>query len=260
MRTDEKIPRSSLRRKVEFTLPTKWGDLTQEQLRIVLTLYATFGDVEDGLEQVKIAAWANFCRVGIVRTMDNGHLCVLLDSGDHFLMDDEVMPSILRNLEFLGHPEEMDIRLETFGTFHARKMWLDDITFEQYLILENWYQTYLVTRDDAMLRNMATILYGMEQAQTERIKKDVLLGVFLWYGAVKHRFAQTYPHFLKPAQGAGQVCRESLREAIDAQLRLLTKGDVTKIEGVLKTKLPFALAELEALAREAEEMKRKYGK
>lgn len=260
MKTREKIPHSSLRRKVSFNLPVRWKDLTQEQLRIVLTLYVTFGDQTDGLNEVKMSALANFANIGFIRPMDDGYLCVLLDSGDHFLLDAELLPGIIANLEFLEHPEKMDIRLETFGKFKAKSMYLEEITFEQYLCLENWYQTYLVTRDDAMLREMATVMYGMEKAQTERIKSDILLGIFLWYGAVKHRFAELYPHFLKPASGGGQICQESLREAIDAQLRLLTKGDVTKINGVLQTLLPYALAELDALAREAEEMKRKYGK
>lgn len=240
-------------------MPTRWNELTQEQLRIVLTLYATFGDQPDGMTQIKTAAWANFCRVGFVRPMDGGQLCVLLDSREHFLLDTDLLPAIMRDLEFLEHPEQMDIRLETFGAFKAKSMYLEEITFEQYLRLENWYQTYLVTHDDDMLRNMATVMYGMEKPQTVGIKQDILLGIFLWYGAVKHRFAELYPHFLKPASGAGQICQESLREAIDAQLRLLTKGDVTKINGVLQTLLPYAMAELDALAREADEIKRKYG-
>ena len=51
-----------------------------------------------------------------------------------------------------------------------------------------------------------------------------------------------------------------MRKVIDAQIRALTKGDIVKEELVLQQDCWRALTELDALAREAEEFERKYGK
>lgn len=245
---------------MEFTLPTSWGELTQQQLRTVLTLYAVLADQTDGMTEVKIAAWANFCRVGIQRRTDQGWLCILLDGGGQFLLDPEQMPSVLEPLGWLDHPEEMTVRIEKVGDFEARKMYLNDVNFGEFLRLENFYQSYLITKDDGLMRDMATILYGMTKEQAARLKQDILLGIFLWFGAAKKHWADIYHHFFKPSANGSAGTQEDQRESMNAQIRLLTKGDVTKNNQVLDTPLEPALAELDALAREAEEIKKKYGK
>ena len=47
---------------------------------------------------------------------------------------------------------------------------------------------------------------------------------------------------------------------MNAQIRALTKGDITKEKQVLAMDTWRALAELDAQAKEYEEMQRKYGK
>lgn len=245
---------------MEFTLPASWSELTQQQLRTVLTLYALFADRPDGMEEVKLSAWANFCGVSILKRTDQGWLCALTDGHENFILDPELLPWIMSCLAWLEHPEEMTVRIERIGDFRARNMYLDDITFEEYLILENYYQGYLLTKEEKTLRLMATILYGMDMEQAGRIRQEILLGVFLWYGAAKHNWANIYTHFFKPAGKGSAGTQEDQREIMNAQIRLLTKGDVTKTLQVYKTEINVALSELDALAREAEETRQKYGK
>ena len=47
---------------------------------------------------------------------------------------------------------------------------------------------------------------------------------------------------------------------MNAQIRALTKGDITKERDILNMDTWRALTELDALAREYEEINRKYGK
>ena len=51
---------------------------------------------------------------------------------------------------------------------------------------------------------------------------------------------------------------ELLNESVNAQIRALTKGDVTKEKDVLALDTWRALTELDALAKEYEEFNRKY--
>lgn len=245
---------------MEFTLPTSWDELTQPQLRTVLLLYAVLADQPGGMDEVKISAWANFCHVGIMRRTDQGWLCHLNDRNEDFILDPELLPSMLSHLEWLEHPEQMTVRVERIGEFRAKEMYLNDVTFGQWLALENFYQGYLRTKDDASLRSMAAILYGMTGRQTEDIRPEILLGVFLWFGAAKLYWASIFTHFFKPAGNGSAGTQEDQREMMNAQVRLLTKGDVTKTEQVFNTLLEPALAELDAVAREAEDIRKKYGK
>ena len=245
---------------MEFTVPRSWDELTQQQLRTVLLLYAVLADQPGGMNEVKISAWANFCHVAIMKRTDQGWLCHLTDKGSDFILDPELLPSMLSHLEWLEHPEQMTVRVENIGDFMAKEMYLRDITFGQWLSLENFYQGYLQTKDEQRLRDMATILYGMTDSQTGKIRPELLLGVFLWFGAAKLYWASIFTHFFKPAGKGSAGTQEDQREMMNAQIRLLTKGDVTKTEKVFNTPLEPALTELDAQARDAEEMKRKYGK
>lgn len=59
--------------------------------------------------------------------------------------------------------------------------------------------------------------------------------------------------------GGGSLSRR-LQDSMDAQIRALTKGDITKERDILNMDTWRALTELDALAREYEEINRKYGK
>lgn len=245
---------------MSFTLPGAWDELTQQQLRTVLLLYAVLADQPRGMDEVKLSAWANFCHVSVMKRTDQGWLCHLIDRGEDFILDPELLPSMLSHLEWLEHPEQMTVRVENIGECRAKEMYLRDITFGEWLRLENYYQAYLQTREEQRLRDMATILYGMSDRRAMDIRPEILLGVFLWFGAAKLYWANIFTHFFKPAGDGSTGSQEDQREMMNAQVRLLTKGDVTKTEQVFNTPLEPALAELDAQAREAEEMKKKYGK
>jgi hypothetical protein len=76
--------------------------------------------------------------------------------------------------------------------------------------------------------------------------------VFLWFCAVKQLLGRWFHNFLKPAGESGTaITQESQYESTQAQIRLLTKGDVTKQKYILEqTDTWTALAELDALAKE----------
>jgi len=78
-------------------------------------------------------------------------------------------------------------------------------------------------------------------------------------------------HFFQPVSNASvddgnmfeqqQTQYEQLQNAVNAQIRALTKGDVTKEQYIRDNVDTWtALAELDASAKESEELNRKYGK
>ncbi len=249
---------SSLCKHVSFRVPTSWGELTQHQLEhVLLTLYTWNGRM---IEDIQAALVPYFCHFTVMERKDAGWLC-LTEDGKSFLLDPELLPSMAEQLAWLAHPEECTIRVETVGHYKAVDFMLRELEFGRYLQLENYYQFYLQTKDSVYLDHMAAILYRQEDDDEQALPPHILLGVFTWYTGVKHYFSTVFTHFLKPtAQGQEVGTQQSQRDMVTAQIRLLTKGDITKNEAIINTGTWDALTELDWLARESEEFKQKYGK
>lgn len=260
MKTEKKIPHSSLCKKVNFKVPTSWGELTQEQLRHIFKLFFVYGEEPDGMMSVKLWALQYFCRFRVIRKTDAGWLCKLADGGS-FILNPNLLPSILEQLQWLEHPENLTVRIEKIGEHQAVNMWLQEYPFGDYLKLENYYQGYLTNRNPESLEAMGRLLYQVPDDAEFPFGSYLPLSVFLWYGAIKKKLADTFTHFFKPSAAGNRAgTQESQFEMTQAQIRLLTKGDVTKYQQVIDADTWQALAELDALARESEEFKKKYGK
>lgn len=261
-RTEKKTLPSSLCRVIAFSVPVSWQELTQEQLRHVIRLLWLYGEAPDWEDRVATAAFLYFAHVEVARHLPEGWLCRERSSGKTFLLSPELLPSCIQVVSFVCKPEEMADRIEIDG-YDAYDFELQELPFGNYLELEGYYQSFLLSRDESCLQGMARVLYRVpEEDEGEELKEEVLTGAFLWFGAAKQLLSREFPNFLKPASAAAEpVSRESLIASMRAQMRLLTKGDVTKEQYVRdEVDTWTALAELDASAKEAEEIERKYGK
>ena len=139
------------------------------------------------------------------------------------------------------------------------------VEFEKYIYCDNLYQGYLSTQKQELLNEMAGILYNAPGIKTNAAEK---LSTFYWFASLKELFSRTFPSFLRPAGSMtsenlleqGAPLGRRLQEAMNAQIRALTKGDITKEREVLSMDTWRALAELDAQAKEYEELKKQYGK
>ena len=259
MRTSKSTRRSSLSHKKRFTIPEGWGQVSQQQLQHLLSLMSLYGDHPEGMLQVKTWALCYLCGFEVIKKTGSCWLCRGKDMLDYFLLDSALLPWLLDKLEWLEHPEEMTVHLEVEGYTSAHQ-WLRDVPFGEYLVLENYYQTYLNSKDADILRRMFAILYHPKGEQRQ-VEDYMLLSVFLWYTAIKQYYSQVFTHFLKPIPSGQQtVTPKTQREMVNAQIRLLTKGDITKNQAVMNVNAWDAMTELDALAMDNEEFKRKYGK
>ena len=245
-----------------FSVPTSWRDLTPQQLRMVFRLMWLYWQYPDWEDRVKMAALLQFCHIEVVDHTDGGWLCREQTKGREFLLDSELLPSMLSKVDWVVQTDSIDVRIGRVGDCVAVDFELRELMFGDYIMCDNYYQAFLQTKDDRHLLSMARLLYRVPEGRELFIEPDVLMGVFLWFNGAKRVLSQAFPHFLKPAgSGGGNVTMEGLRDSARAQIRSLTKGDVTKQDYILnKTDTWTALGELDALAMEAEEIKRKYGK
>ena len=86
------------------------------------------------------------------------------------------------------------------------------------------------------------------------------INVFYWIASLKDFLARRYPDFLQPTSSDSNLLGTStsnVEDAMNAQIRALTKGDVTKEQQILALDTWRALTELNAQAKEYRELNSK---
>lgn len=88
-----------------------------------------------------------------------------------------------------------------------------------------------------------------------------MLGTFLWYSYVKDVLAKAFPHFFKKVDLTDPDGGDfDFMESVNVQIRALTDGDVTKEQLIFDTDCWRALTELNAKAKESEDLKKQLKK
>lgn len=153
-------------------------------------------------------------------------------------------------LDWMDAPPEEPSLLGEIEGHKAKDAMLYGVAFRDYLAIENFYQGYLMSQNDAALDAMGGVVYGGLGRPLTRGERYMLL---LWMVGLKACYARLFPHlFSHTAEDGGEV--PDAREVMCAEIRALTGGDITKQEAVLNADTIDALTELDAKARESEEL------
>ena len=247
----------SERIRVNLIVPRSWEELSQEQLKyyfFVLTMCQSAAEVKTYC----LCRWSG--------------LEVLYPYGEGFMCRHEQREFVLQPLQVAAAIQSLDwtdtlptspVRLERIGKHRALPADFQEVPFEKFIICDNLYQGYLSAKDDQLLDDLARVLY-----QSAKVKPDAAerIGVFYWFASLKEMFARQFKHFFQPlsAQSDGNMFDQSrsqyeiIYHAVNAQIRALTKGDVTKEKEVLAIDTWRALTELDALTKEYEDFNKKY--
>ena len=164
-------------------------------------------------------------------------------------------------LDYLRHFAFSPVRITKIGHAHAIDKDFSEVPFSTFISCDNYYQGFLHTKSDALLKDLATLLYP--KVNKRRLTKAHLYNCFYWFASLKWFLSGMFPHFLQPMPsepdnllGSSPNIGEVLRTAMNAQIRALTGGDITKESAVLAMDTWRALTELDAKAKEAEELRR----
>ena len=248
-----------------FKAPSSWAELSEEQLRYVLSVMSIHHDHI----VIKCYLLARFCGLTVHKYTRTGWKCsVKCDESDGkigkvrervlYISAAEVL-SLLKNFDFID--KFTDFRpLQRAGDvlLTAVDSMLHDVSFYDYLNIEKNYQLFMLNQEDKFLSKMAHLMYRTADGsadETAHFEPYELLGVFMWFSSVKEYFAANFTHFFKPAREGGELRRVDILPAMQAHIRALTDGDVTKQQAVYNTDCWAALTELDNKAREAEEFK-----
>lgn len=256
--------------RIDVTLPKGWTELSQEQLRFLLEAIdfvnrrnndrkfrsqEEYSDFITG--QVQTLCFFRWSGLSVVSPYGDGWL--VKHGSDEFFLSLDTVVGASSKLEWTTGLPEFPVRLDEVDGAKALPADISTgLTFDGWLACETAWQCYQANPDDSFLRQMAGVLYEKEDIKPDRAE---LLGVFYWYAGLKALLSNMFPYFLKPSGSqAGPVSPsyDDLRRNMDTQIRALTKGDVTKEREVLALDAVRAITELDALAREYDDLNCKF--
>lgn len=243
----------NLPNKIYLTVPSSWGELDDAQL------YYIFGLFADNLSasQIKSYCFFRFSGTKIVCRYGDGYMA--RHGKQEFYVSSEVVASALHSLDWVDDMPGMPVRISQIKGAKAADATLVGFAFERYLYCENLYQGYLQTHNQALLVEMAHLLYDSDRIRLNQAEK---ISTFYWWMALKGYYSRQFPHFFQSvvdennllhAGGNRPPTGEELQHAMNAQIRALTKGDITKEREILAMDTWRALTELDAQAHEYED-------
>ena len=241
---------------INITVPKGWHELTQKQLRYLYYL------ISEGYSSTAIKTLCLFRWSGRrVLSRKRGQFYLRMGKVEFFVTALQIAEAIT-TLSWLDDIPPMPVRLERIGWHRAVRADFQGVPFGTFIACENLYQGFLNTQNEDLLRQMATHLYGSRRIRPRKAERT---SIFYWFASLKNLLSRTFPHFLQAATadssanmlGTPDIGRR-LQESMNAQIRALTKGDITKEKEILAFDTWRALTELDAQAKSYEELNKKY--
>lgn len=250
--------------------PRSWSELSQLQLDFLLrtitkvntvALNRKFFSQEDFSAQtaaeVAVRCLFEWNNIEVVTPYADGWL--IAHDGDELVINADSLTAATSFMSWISELPSEPVRLNVIDGATAIEASLDDsFSFDDWLSCEALWQGFQTTQNNDYLRQMAELLYRKPGIS---LQDHEFLCIFYWWAGLKAECNRLYPNFLQPATPgtATEPSPELMRRNMDAQIRALTKGDITKEEVVLSISAHRALTELDALAREYDDLNRKYG-
>ena len=243
---------------INLKAPRGWEELTDNQLRYVLGLIA------QGLSDIEVKTYCliHWSGMQVLHKYGKGWMCKFAD--DKFVVTAEQINAAIGSLKWLDQLPEMPIRIRKIGRQRALPADFQEVPFETFIICDNLYQGYLSTKKDNLLDIMAAYLY---ESKALNLTDAERLNVFYWFASLKAYLAHEFSHLFTPIINFERNDNmfkpmvseyNLLKDAVNAQIRALTKGDITKEKEVLAIDTWRALTELDALAKEYDDFNKKY--
>lgn len=240
---------------LNVSLPKGWHELTPSELKMVFRFMTVY--------DADVAPTAIFCRLAnakIIRESSENKMLVSFRLYRRMCINTYISPeqmaSYLKHLAWLSSPGNVPVRLPKIAGNKAVDAQLHGMSFGDYLRLESLYQGYLQSQNQDALLRMANILYK-GRCKIKKLDDADTMCVFNWFAQIKGMFADTFKHFFR-ATGGSDI--PEMIDVMNAQIRALTGGDVTKEKEILEIDCWRALTELDAKARETEEFNKQLKK
>jgi hypothetical protein len=236
---------------ISLTIPKTWQDLPDKELRFVFRLLQG----EYPLPKIKTLCLLRWGHLKVVRR--EGAVFIVRLQKQTFPLSALQISEAVQNLDWLGDFPLNPVRLSRIGRHRPVRADFQNVSFGDFLALDNLYQGFLQTQKAELLRDMAALMY---QAPKIHLSKVEEISIFYWYTSLKRYFANMFTHFFRMEQVSANnptaLSFQQLQQNMNTQIRALTGGDITKEKKVLEMDCWRALTELEAKAIDYEELQK----
>lgn len=238
---------------IDLAVPQGWHELSDKQLRYAFELIAK-GFTSDEIKTLCLFRWSGLK----IRHRHNADFICKLGKRS-FVITALQIAEVLPALDWLDTIPPQPVCISRIGHHRPFAADFSEVAFEKFIICDNLYQGYLATQRDDLLDQLASILYQspipISLSPAERIS------AFYWFASVKDLFARQYPNFFQTAAqidnllgGNRLPTGAQIQQAVNTMIRALTKGDITKEREILSLDTHRALTELDAQAKEYQEL------
>ena len=234
-----------------------WQEMNDKQLRYVYSLIAKGFSADE----IKLLSLIHFSGCKVIGKNENSFL---LQMGKTIFQTSALQTAeLLPALGWLDELPPSPVQLKKLRRHKGVDAEFQGVPFEIYIVVENLYQGFLSTQKDALLDEIAAVLYKPTAKVMRlgdykvRLTPAERISIFYWVASLKDMFARRFSDFFQPATanaenllGSSPNIGKQLQESMDAQIRALTKGDITKEKEILSLDTWRALTEINAQAKE----------
>lgn len=245
---------------IDLAVPQGWHELSDKQLRYAFELIAK-GFTSDEIKTLCLFRWSGLS----VRHHHNAEFICRLGKRT-FRLTALQIAECLPALDWLDTIPPQPVCISRIGRYRPFAPDFSEVAFEKFIICDNLYQGYLATQCDDLLDQLASILYN-HNLSPHNLSPAHRVSIFYWFASVKDLFARLYPNFFQTASqpdnllgGSRLPSGAQIQQAVNAMIRALTKGDITKEREILALDTHRALTELDAQAKEYKEFNAKFPK
>ena len=237
---------------INITVPDSWENLSDKQADYLFERLSEHRSSDD-IKTLCLFRWGGIKLIG----RQAPGMWLLRKDKTLFSASADDIVALCSALAFIDSVPKIPRLRSRIGKYRAIHPALNGVPFEKFIVCDNLYQGFLQTRDTQLLDSIGGIAYPGRTRFSEAQRTMLLY----WFIALKEYLANLYPDFLKPASSGADSgnllgsAPQSVVDAMNAQIRALTKGDITKEAAVLAMNTHRALTELNAQAREYEEFK-----
>lgn len=236
---------------MDLYVPTSWEELSQEQLHTVTALKCA-------LEPDRARVYA-FLALSGLRVVDNGDEtnCIVALGGKPYRITRNTLTLGAEEMRFLDTPPAVPLRYDSVEGQDAPDAALHGFPFGRYIEADALFNAYLLSKgqNKELALKLVAALYGGVWVKDMEREGEYIYMVVQWWSGLKTYLATQFSNLFRPTGGEAPD-PEDLHSLMLSQVRALTDGDVTKEEAVLNVDTWSALGELDAKAREAEELRR----
>lgn len=237
---------------LNLSAPTCWEEMDDAQLRYVLRLMAA------EIPQVRIQTycllrWNRLKPSTPAYPLPEG-VALLRGKRDTFRVRTEALSAAVAGLDWMQQSPAVPMRPGMISGRKAVNAELHGVPFSEYIRSENLFQSFLMEETPDALLALFDVLYPGTEPLRDKEKPYACTAILFWMGGLKSLFSTTFSNLFKPAPSGTE--QPDMAAVMNAEIRALTGGDITKTQQVLDADTWNALHELNAKAREAEELEK----